>query len=97
MTIKLNQKERVALTFLKAFADSLLEGRTVEVRSTQVNELKKMGVKLEFLPSKNIRCLVRGKRIPFIYYDSSGAWHSSWHKFAVPSKRFLPFQVKKTN
>ncbi len=88
--MKLNQKEQEAAEFLKQFADHLLEGKTLEYKKPIVDQLRKMGIDLQFISHKKVKSLRKGK-------DDHYPWlitNAPWYIRGCESKTYLPFQIR---
>ena len=68
----------------------MLEGETTLYYKPIVEQLRRMGIDLQFISHKKVKTLVRGKDKPFFWHITNAPWYIRGDL----SKTYLPFQVK---
>lgn len=90
MGINLTTKEREAIEWLKDFSTQLLDAEPVAYQETVINQLKRMGIDMNFVSHKDVSVLVRGKKAHYSWVITDAPWYIR----GKVSKRYLPFQIK---
>ena len=88
--MKLNKKEQEAADFLKEFADNLANGKATEYKQPVIDQLKKMGITIDFISHKEVKSLIRGKSDHFPWVITNAPWYIRGKE----SKTYLNFQIK---
>lgn len=90
MSIKLTVKEREAVEWLRDFTVQLLEGEPVEYKKPVIDQLRRMGIDMQFVSHKEVGKLVRGKEAHYSWEVTNAPWYIR----GKVSKQYLPFQIK---
>jgi len=87
--MKLTKQEQQAADWLYEFADALRQGKPVEYTQPVINQLKRMGIDIQFTSHKRVARLKRGKDEPFNWVITDAPWYLR----GKTSKTYLPFQI----
>ncbi len=88
--MKLTKQEQQAIDWLYDFAAQLREGETIPYTKPVIDQLKRMGISIEFISHKQVATLKRGKEEPFPWQITNAPWYIKGKR----SMTYLPFQVK---
>ena len=75
MSINLTAKEREAIGWLKDFSTRLLNGEPIAYHKKVIDQLKRMGIDLEFVSHKEVNTLVRGKTAHYSWVITEAPWY----------------------